>query len=167
MVRFQRVSPSSPGFDRQPAPDAPEHQVVHQLDAYQRRCIGHPPREQQIRVARRRIAARVGMEDHDAGGAAQQACLEDLARLDLGATEGTAEDLLVAEEAVADVEEQRSHDLLVALLVAQQQEPCDVVGAVERPPSRDLLPGQAAGELAGRQERRGLGVAQTAETSAA
>jgi hypothetical protein len=83
--------------------------MVNQLDADQRRCVGHPPGEQQVRIAWRRIAAWVGMEDHDAGGAAQQACLEDLARLDLGATKGTAEDLLGAEQAVADVEEQRSH----------------------------------------------------------
>jgi hypothetical protein len=88
------------------------------------------------------------MEEHDAGAAAKQALLEDLARLDFGAAEGTAEDLLVAEQAMADVEEQRSHDLLVALLVAEQQQPCGIVGAVERPPFRDLLPGQAAGELA-------------------
>jgi hypothetical protein len=53
------------------------------------------------------------MEDHDAGAAAQQALLEDLARLDLGAMEGAAEDLRVAEDALADVQEERSHDLLV------------------------------------------------------
>jgi hypothetical protein len=44
--------------------------MVHELDADQRRRVGHPSRELQVRVARRRIAARVGMEDHDAGGAA-------------------------------------------------------------------------------------------------
>jgi hypothetical protein len=80
--------------------------MVDQVDADQRRRIGHPPRELQIGVARRRIAARVGMEDHDAGGAAQQALLEDLARLDLGAMEGAAEDLRVAENAMANVQEE-------------------------------------------------------------
>src|ERR1700732_3067297 len=63
------ASPSTLRLERHPAPDAPEHQMVHELDADQRRRIGHPPREQEIRVARRRIAARVGMEEHDGGGA--------------------------------------------------------------------------------------------------
>src|SRR6202040_646471 len=124
----------------------------------QRRRIGHPLRELEVSVARRRIAARVGMEDHDAGGAAQQALLEDLARLDFGAMEGTAEHLRVAEDAMADVQEESSHDFLVALLVAQQQVPSNGTGWVEESLFRDALEGQAAGDLAGRQQRRGLGV---------
>ena len=102
------------------------------------------------------------MEDHDAGGAAQQALLEDLGRLDLGAMEGAAEDLRIAEDAMADVQEERPHDLLVALLVAQQQVPSDGPWGGERSLFRDALQGQAAGDLAGCQQRRGLRVAQTA-----
>src|ERR1700688_3543969 len=52
--------------------------------------------------------ARVGVEDHDASGAAQQALLEDLARLDVCAMEGAAKDLRVAEDTMADVQEELS-----------------------------------------------------------
>jgi hypothetical protein len=34
--------PSAPRLERHPAPDAPEHQVVHQRDANRRRRCGHP-----------------------------------------------------------------------------------------------------------------------------
>jgi hypothetical protein len=60
----------------------------------------------------------MGVEEHDAAGAAEQALLEDLARLDRGTLPGAAKDLLVAEEAVTDIQEERAHALLVALLVA-------------------------------------------------
>jgi hypothetical protein len=107
-------------------------------------------------VAGCRVAAWVGMEEHDAAGATQQALLEDLARLDRGAVEGAAEDLLLPEEAVADIEEERPHHL-VALLVAQRQEPSDLLGPAERSPVRDALAGQAAGDLTSREQRRRLG----------
>ena len=61
----------------------------------------------------------MGVEEEDAGRAAQQALLEDLPRLDRRAVESAAVDLALAEEAAAAVEEERAHDLLVAHAVAQ------------------------------------------------
>ena len=95
--------------------------MIDQAHAHHVRRLVHAPGEQQVLGAGERVAARVGMEEHHAGGAAQQALLEDLARLDGGAVQGAAEDLRVAEQAVPDVEEERSHHLLVALVVAQGQ----------------------------------------------
>ena len=100
------------------------------------------------------------MKEHAGGSPAKQTLFEDLARLDHGAVEGAAEDLLLAEEVVADVEEQDAHHLLVALPVAQCQEAGDLVGPGEGLADRDALAGQAAGELEGREQRRRLGVAK-------
>src|ERR1700726_4685023 len=141
------ASPGSALLQRHPPADRAEDQVVRELDADQLAGLRHASREQQVLGARGGIAARVGVEDHDAGGAAQEALLEDLARLDGGAVEGAAEHLRVAEDAMVDVQEERSHDLLVALLVAQQQVPSDGPWRIERSLFRDALQGQAAGDF--------------------
>jgi hypothetical protein len=127
--------------------------VVEQLDADHRRRCGHAQGELHVFVAWRRIAARVGVKEHRAAGAAQQALLEDLARLDRGAVQGAAKDLLLAEEPVAGVEEERPHHLLVALLESQHQEAGHVLEPVERIPARDAVAGQPAGDLASREQR--------------
>ncbi len=54
-------------------------------------------------AARRRIAARMGVEEDHPGGAAQEPLLEDLARLDRGAVERAAEDLALAQQAMPGV----------------------------------------------------------------
>lgn len=54
------------------------------------------------------------------------------------------------------------HHLLVAPAEAQRQEASILLGPAERQPVRDAPPRQAAGDLAGRQEGRRMGVAQSA-----
>ncbi len=70
----------------------------------------------------------MGVKEHEASGATQEALLENLARLDRGAMKSASEDLPVAKEAVAYVQEECPHHFLVALLVAQQQEARDLSG---------------------------------------
>jgi hypothetical protein len=119
--------------------------VVDQLDVDHRGGFGHAAGEADVFGAGGGIAAGVGVEQDEAGGAAQQALLEDLARLDRGAVDGAAEDLLVGEEVATDVEEEGSHYLLVALLVAQAEVACDLDGAVEAMTVGNAVPGEAAG----------------------
>src|ERR1700688_3765005 len=96
----------------------------------------------------------MGVEEDETGGAAEEALLEDLARFDGGAVEGAAVGLLVADQAVADVEEEGSHDLLVALLVAEREVTRHQGGPFERLARRGAPVGEAAGERVGGEERR-------------
>src|ERR1700747_705984 len=87
--------PRSPFPQRYPASGRAENQMVHELDADNRRGFGHAPREEEILRAGSWIAAWVGMEEHDAARAAKQALLEDFAGLDSSPMESAAIDLLL------------------------------------------------------------------------
>ncbi|HXO41986.1 MAG TPA: hypothetical protein VN999_11080 [Thermoanaerobaculia bacterium] len=134
--------------------------MIHEFDSDHFCGFGHAAREQDVLGVRRRVAAWMGVEEDEAGGAAEEALLEDLAGFDGGPVECAAEDLLMAEEAAAVVQEDGSHQLLVALLVVERQETRDVVGSSEGLAVRDAPVNEAAGELAGREESRNLVVAE-------
>jgi hypothetical protein len=61
--------------------------VVDEVDADEGGGVVHAVGEELVVWGRRRIAARLGAEEDDAGGAADEALPEDLARFDGGAVE--------------------------------------------------------------------------------
>ena len=134
--------------------------MVDELDSDHCRRLGHAAREQPILGAGRWIAGWMGLEEDETGGAAEEALLEDLARLDRGPVEGTAIDLLMTEEAVGGIQKQCAHQFLVTLLVAQGQETRYLIGSTEGLSVRHAPASKAAGDLAGGQESWYLGVAE-------
>src|SRR5215831_20944110 len=96
--------PRGPAEQRLPAPRVADDEVVDEGDADDLGGGLHAAGEGHVLGRGRGVAARVGVEEHHAGGAAEEALLQDLARLDGGAVEGAAVELAVAEEAVPRIQ---------------------------------------------------------------
>jgi hypothetical protein len=75
-------------------------------------------------------------------------------QVETAAGQAATKDLRLARQAVVTIEEQRPHDRLVALLVAQGEEVRHQIRPAERSPGREAPAGQATGDLVGGDSRR-------------
>src|SRR5689334_10722112 len=107
--------------ERDPAAHAAEDQVVDEAHADELATFGEASGEGEILRRGARVARGMGVEDDHAAGAVQQTLLEDRPRLDRGPIHGAAVELALGDEAVARVEIERAHDLLVTHAVAQRE----------------------------------------------
>lgn len=151
------ASPSSPAPQRDPPMPGAEHQVVEKPHAEQLARVGETAGEGEILGRRRRIPARMGVEEQHAGRGAQQGLLEDGPRLDGGARQGATVQLRLAQQPIAHVEEERSHHLLVAVGVPQQEVPRHRFRVSQRQPVGQLGPRHSTRQLEGGEQAGDLG----------
>ena len=103
------------------------------------------------------------MEEDETVGATEQPLLDDRPRFDRGAAQRSAIDVTLGYQAVADVEIESAHHLLVVLRIAEGQ-----IGGYGVRPVQKIAPGhpdagEAAGELNRRQQSSAAGRANARE----
>lgn len=137
--------------------------MIEEADADELAGLGHASGEGQILRARRWVARGMGVEEDETVGAAQESPLDDRPRLDRRAAQGAAEDVALADQAVADVEIKGAHDLLVFLGVAEGEVRGDGFRSVQEVTPGHPDAGQATRELDRRQQRSAPGRANAGE----
>jgi hypothetical protein len=136
--------------------------VVEELDPQDLAGVRHPPSEQQVLGAGVWVAARVRVEQDDAGRSAEERLFQDLPRLDGRPGQGAAEDLPVGDQAPLEIEEEGAEDFLIAEVIAEMEIARRLGGPEERRPTGDLSLSQAASQLSGGKENREAVLAQAA-----
>ena len=128
--------------------------MIEQPDPHHFAGLRHPPREGEVLGARRRVTRRMGVKEQQRRCAAQETLLEHRTWLDRRPSERAAKELGLADQAMATVEEERAHDLLVAAAVAQAEVARHHRRLSQRILERQLGAGDPASDLDRGQDRR-------------
>ena len=135
--------------------------MVDQAHADRLAGLGHPPGEGQVFRTRRRVAARMSVEEDQPTGTEQQPFAQQGTGLDGGSGERAAKELAIGEQSVATVEKEGPHHLLVANRVAQGEVARDCGGMGERRALGHFGSSEPPRQLDRGEHARRLGLAQT------